>query len=96
MSNIINTIEALAKSEHLRTGNVEEATKEILKSSSDQLECERVNAWLFDSKFERLESLMSYNGSKKLFQKENTLKSLELPKYFSFLKKGEIIRCIRL
>jgi len=87
----INTIEGLAKSPHIRSGDIDSYTEEILKESSFVLNCERTNAWVFNDKENVLISLNSFRSSINTFKVEGDLKELELPNYFNYLKKGEII-----
>jgi two-component sensor histidine kinase len=87
----INTIERLAKSIYIRSGDIDNYTKEILKESALVLKCERTNAWLFEGGGDSLISLNSYESSKNKFNVEDSLRDSHLPNYFNYLKKGEII-----
>lgn len=86
-----NTIESLATSASLRTGDIDQFIKEILSKSADSIGCERVNAWIFDEKDLVLNNLLAFDKVKNEFSKESTLHSKDLPNYFKFLKKNEII-----
>lgn len=87
----INTIESLAKSNSLREGDVQSYIKEVLSKAAEALECERVNAWLFDEDDNSLDSLLAYNQKTEKFSKEPSLKKEMFPQYFKFLTKNEII-----
>lgn len=87
----LNTIEKLSKSSGLHQGDVLKYLKEVLQSSSKALGCERTNAWLFNEDQTMLESLLSYNVQLNSFKKESPLKQIDVPNYFQFLKKNEII-----
>lgn len=87
----INTIESLAKSNSLREGNVESYIKEVLEKAAEALECERVNAWLFNDEDSSLDNLLAYNQKTEIFSKEPSLKREMFPQYFKFLTKNEII-----
>lgn len=87
----INTIESLAKSDSLREGDVQTYIKEVLAKAAEAIECERVNAWLFNNKDSSLDSLLAYNQKTETFTKEASLSRKMFPQYFKFLTKNEII-----
>lgn len=87
----INTIERLAKSQFLRSGDIKRYTQEILKESASVLNCERTNAWTFNKNADVLCSLNSFNSKSNKFKIEDCLNEIHLPNYFNYLKKGEII-----
>lgn len=89
--NYLNTIEKLSKSTGLHQGDVLQYLKEVLQSSSETLGCERTNAWLFNEGQTILESLLSYNGELNSFKKEPSINQIDVPNYFEFLKKNELI-----
>ncbi len=89
-TDFINTIEGLAKSPHIRSGDIVSYTEEILKESSIALNCERTNAWVFNDLENSLISLNSYRSSINTFKVEGSLNESDLPNYFNYLKKGEI------
>ena len=82
----IDTIESLAKNVHLREGDIVKATEEILKESAIVLNCERVNAWLFNSNRDELKSLKAFTLQKLKYSVEKSLHSKDLPNYFRQLK----------
>lgn len=87
----INTIESLATSKSLREGDVERYIQEILSKSAEALDCERVNAWVFSDKTGALDNLLAYHQKRNDFSKEPSLNKDDLPNYFKFLTKNEII-----
>lgn len=87
----LNTIEKLSKSSGLHQGDVLQYLREVLQSSSEALGCERTNAWLFNESQTVLESLLSYNAQLNSFQKELPINQIDVPNYFQFLKKNELI-----
>jgi two-component sensor histidine kinase len=87
----INTIESLATSKSSREGDVERYIQEILSKSAEALDCERVNAWVFDTETGALDNLLAYHQNKNNFSKEPSLNREDLPNYFKFLTKNEII-----
>lgn len=87
----INTIERLAQSKHLRSGDVIKATEEILKESASTLNCERVNAWTLNNEGNTLNSIKSYISSTNKYSIDPTLESKSMPDYFKGLKKETII-----
>ena len=89
--NYLNTIEKLSKSTGLHQGDVLQYLKEVLQSSSETLGCKRTNAWLFNEGQTILESLLSYNGELNSFKKEPSINQIDVPNYFEFLKKNELI-----
>ena len=91
MQNYLETIEELSKSANLREGEIINFTQEILANSSKALDCSRCNAWLFENNQTKLVSLLSYQKVKNLFINENPLVKDQLPNYFKFLKKNELI-----
>jgi len=91
MQNYLETIEELAKSANLRKGEIIKFTQEVLANSSKALNCDRCNVWLFENNQTELVSLLSYKKVNHLFSNENSLHKEQLPKYFKFLKKNELI-----
>lgn len=87
----INTIESLATSKSLREGDVDRYIQEILSKSAEALDCERVNAWVFNKETGALENLLAYHQKRNDFSKEPSLNKEDLPNYFKFLTKNEII-----
>lgn len=87
----IDTIEKLAKSKNLSTGSINAFTREILEKAASALNCERSNAWVFNEDETELISLNAYISSKKKFTKEPALKRVDLPRYFSYLIRNNII-----
>ena len=87
----LNAIEILSKSSNLHKGEFKDYIKEVLKSSSTALDCNRTNAWLFNENHTVLESILSYNSIDDSFSKEASIKQVDVPNYFNFLKKNEII-----
>lgn len=92
MSNrFIDTLEVLAKSENLHQGNIDVVAREILSCSAEVLGTERVNAWLFNHYGNELESLLCYSQSTNVFSKEESLNKSDLPNYFQFIRRNEVI-----
>ena len=87
----IGAIEFLSKSKWLRSGDVEQSVKEILKLASESLDCERANAWIFNDDMSVLESLMSYVKTPNTYNIEPELHRIDLPKYFNELMKNKIL-----
>ena len=87
----IGAIELLSKSKSLRSGDVEQSVKEILKLASESLDCERANAWIFNDDMSVLESLMSYVKTANTYNIEPELNRIDLPKYFNELMKNKIL-----
>ena len=87
----IDAIEVLSKSKSLREGDVEESLKEILKSATEALGCQRANAWVFNEDLTALDSLMSFDKTAMLYNIELSLTRNDLPEYFKGLMKNEII-----
>ncbi|MBB77519.1 MAG: hypothetical protein CL844_00780 [Crocinitomicaceae bacterium] len=87
----IGAIELLSKSKSLRSGDVEQSVKEILKLATESLDCERANAWIFNDDMSVLESLMSYVKTGDTYNIEPELHRVDLPKYFNELTKNEIL-----
>ena len=87
----IDAIEVLSKSKSLRDGDVEESLKEILKSATEALGCQRANAWVFNEDLTALDSLMSFDKTAMLYNIELSLTRNDLPEYFKGLMKNEII-----
>lgn len=91
MQNYLETIEKLAKSANLHKGEIINFTQEVLGNSSKALNCDRCNVWLFEKNQTELVSLLSYKKANDVFSNENSLAMEQLPKYFKFLKKNELI-----
>lgn len=87
----IDAIEVLSKSKSLRDGDVEQSLKEILKSATEALDCQRANAWTFNEDLTVLKSLMSFDKTAMLYNIELSLCRKDLPEYFKGLVKNEII-----
>lgn len=87
----INTIESLATSKSLREGDVDRYIQEILSKSAEALDCERVNAWVFNTESGALDNLLAFHQKRNDFSKEPSLNKEDLPNYFKFLTKNEII-----
>lgn len=87
----IDTIEALAKSDYLREGDVNSFLKELLTQSSSTLGCSRVNAWTFNEDKTSLNCLLSYCSINNEFKSDYVLKGADYPNYFNLLTKNEII-----
>lgn len=87
----IDTIESLAKSNSLREGDVQNYIKEVLMKAAEAVECERVNAWLFDKNHNSLDSLLAYNQKTEEYSSEPSLNRKMFPQYFKFLTKNELI-----
>ena len=91
MKNYLETIEELSKSVGLHAGEIEVLIREILVGSSKTLSCGRCNSWLFEEEQSKLVSLLAYTSSSHLFSNEASLSVVQLPNYFRFLKKNELI-----
>lgn len=91
MKNYLETIEELSKSVGLHEGKIDVLIREILVGSSNTLGCDRCNSWLFKDEQSKLISLLAYTSSTKIFSYEPPLTILQLPNYFKFLKKNELI-----
>ena len=91
MQNYLETIEELSKSVGLHEIEIDVFIREILVNSSNTLSCDRCNSWLFEDDQSKLVSLLSYSSSSNLFSYEDPLFINQLPNYFEFLKKNEII-----
>ena len=91
MPDYLKTIENLSKSASLHKGNLKSFTREVLINSSKDLQCDRCNVWLFEQDQTKLVSLLSYSSSDNLFINESPLNIEQLPNYFKFLRKNELI-----
>lgn len=87
----IDVIEELSNSEYLHRGDINKFSKEVLKIASNAIGCQRTNAWLFNKNQSILNSINSYDSLLKKFSKDNALTKSDLPNYFNFLTKNEII-----
>lgn len=91
MKNYLETIEELSKSVGLHEGEIDVLIREILVGSSDTLGCARCNLWLFEEDQSKLASVLAYTSSTNIFSHEAPLTMDQLPNYFRFLKKNELI-----
>jgi two-component sensor histidine kinase len=91
MKLFLESIEFLSKSEQLRKGNIRAFTELVLKTSARTLKCGRANAWLLNKKNTELNCFLSYSLVDDSFSSEGILNAEDLPNYFSFLTKNEII-----
>ncbi|MFK8046447.1 MAG: histidine kinase dimerization/phosphoacceptor domain -containing protein [Crocinitomicaceae bacterium] len=89
--NYIGIIEELSKSKYLHEGEIENFARELLVKSSLLLGCERCNSWVFNESGTVLRSLLGYSVQTERFSKEQSLNQSELPNYFKFIRKNEII-----
>ena len=91
MPKYIETIEDLARSHSLRNGSADKFAESLLLKSVSTLDCARANAWVFNDDKTALISLCAVNARTGVVHKESTLKGSELPNYFKYLKRNEII-----
>ena len=87
----LNSIEDLSKSVFLRHGDFQKFVEEVLIESSVALECARTNVWLFDNKRTSMYNVLAYDAINGNFYNEGSIKRKEIPNYFKFLEKDEII-----
>lgn len=87
----LNSIEDLSKSVFLRHGDFQKFVEEVLIESSVALECARTNVWLFDNKRTSIYNVLAYDAINGNFYNEGSIKRKEIPNYFKFLEKDEII-----
>ncbi|MEZ4938389.1 MAG: histidine kinase dimerization/phosphoacceptor domain -containing protein [Crocinitomicaceae bacterium] len=87
----LQTIEELSKSSHLHQGDTEGFASEVLQCSTRVLECERSNIWIFNEDQSEMYCLMAYDQLTGNMSKMDPLSGVELPNYFSHLKRNEII-----
>ena len=87
----LNFIEDLSKSVFLRHGDFQKFVEEVLIESSVALECARTNVWLFDNKRTSIYNVLAYDAINGNFYNEGSIKRKEIPNYFKFLEKDEII-----
>lgn len=87
----LDVIEELSNSKNLHQGDIYGFSKEVLRTASHTLSCQRTNAWLFNSGKTVLRSIQSYNASTDTFQEEQSLNRSDLPNYFNYLTKNKII-----
>lgn len=84
-------LEALAKSKNIINGEIETFAQELLKKAMDALECNRTNIWVFKNNNLELSNFLSFQDITGQFTKEASLYRNDLPKYFSYLEKNEVI-----
>jgi two-component sensor histidine kinase len=84
-------IEALAKSKNIINGEIETFSEELLRKAMDALECNRTNIWVFKNNNSELSNFLSFQDITGQFTKEASLYRKDLPKYFSYLEKNEVI-----
>jgi len=84
-------LEALAKSKNIINGEIETFAQELLKKAMDALECNRTNIWVFKNNNLELSNFLSFQDITGQFTKEASLNRNDLPKYFSYLEKNEVI-----
>lgn len=87
----LNSIEDLSKSIFLRNGDFQKFVEEVLIESSIALECARTNIWLFDKKRTSMINVLAFDAINGNFYNEGSIKRKEIPNYFKFLEKDEII-----
>jgi len=92
--NLLNQQKALlklSKHENIRKGELKAALKEITETSSNFLNVERVNVWLFDEKHTKIQCLDSYEKSKNIHTEGEELLVEDYPAYFKALEVGRVI-----
>lgn len=87
----LEVLENLSKSVHISEGNDMEMAKEILYSASHFLKIARANAWLMNDDETELVCLTAYDRNKNDFYSEGILKAVDLPIYFSHIRRNDII-----
>lgn len=87
----ITTLDNLSRNRTFREGEVLAATEAILKESALALGCERVNTWIFNEERDKISSYRAYDKRTDEFSSEGVLSKKELPNYFEYLLKEEII-----
>lgn len=91
----VKVIENLSKSAKVRGGELGEALDEVLVKCTEALDVDRVNVWLIDDEFGRIDCVGSYTLNPSGPQL-NTMKGQQLlrqnyPRYFSMLESEEVI-----
>jgi two-component sensor histidine kinase len=84
-------LEALAKSKNIINGEIETFAQELLRKAMDALKCNRTNIWVFKNNNSELSNFLSFQDITSQFTKEASLFRKDLPKYFSYLEKNEVI-----
>jgi len=87
----IDCIESLSKSPLLRDGDVFPFVREVLRQTSETLQCERVNVWMLEENDETLANLLSYNRILDEYELQSSLDRKKFPNYFNNLLVNEII-----
>ncbi|PWH85012.1 histidine kinase dimerization/phosphoacceptor domain -containing protein [Brumimicrobium oceani] len=91
MRNYLKSIEKLSKSTNIHKGDIIDFAKEFLITATKTMDCSRGSVWLFESNQTELTSLISYSRSDHKFTQPEGLDITQLPRYFKYLKKNEII-----
>ena len=91
MHNYLKSIEELSNSTNIHKGEITDFAKEVLIIATNTLECNGCSVWLFEQDQTKLVSLLSYTRSDNMFTEQSILNIAQLPNYFKFLKKNEII-----
>lgn len=87
----LNSIEDLSKSVFLHRGDFQKFVEEVLIESASALECARTNVWLFNAKRSSIINVLAYDAFYNNFYSEKSIKRQEIPNYFKFLERDEII-----
>lgn len=87
----ITTLDNLSRSTTFRSGELLAATEEILRESAKALGCERVNTWVLNRSKNKLTSFVAYDSRTDTFSEEGVLEKKNIPRYFEYLKKEDII-----
>lgn len=80
----------LYRSQHIRSGNLSEAIREIIEMTAATMNVERVNIWRIDDNFNSITSLGNYDSRKGMLPNV-TLKRTDMPAYFQLLASEELI-----